>query len=156
MADAPPPLASLDELTARLGDQDIDDVQAAAFLDDASALVRLEAGQTWLTDADVLEEVPRAVVMVVLNVARRAYLNPEGSIQPTAGPFSDRFDEARAQVFYLTDTERLVLQRFRTTSSGLWAMRTSRGDQLETTSTTEYADETSGGDPIALNARGPL
>jgi hypothetical protein len=138
------PLASVDQLEDRLGDVDIDEARIAACLADASALVRAEARQTWLDDAGDLDGVPDVVEMIVLAVARRAYLNPDGAIQQTAGPFTERYAEVAGQVFYLTDTEQRALAKYHDTP-GLWAQPTTRGD---VESGTVYAE--GDGDPIPM------
>lgn len=70
-----PPLASVADLEARLPTGDLtesDDVRRAeAALADASALVRSEAGRTWVGDDDELDGVPDIVTTVVLAVAQR-------------------------------------------------------------------------------------
>ena len=125
-----PPLVTFDDVADRLGDpiDDIDANRLDAAIDDASALVRTVARQTWLNDAETaVEDVPDAIVTVVANVARRGYRNPLGIVHETEGPFSARYGEDAAQGIYLTDAERELVESFRTTS-GLWSMRTSRDD----------------------------
>lgn len=71
-----PPLAGLDELERRLPQGRIaegeDEVRAGAALEDASTLVRAEAGVDWVDDAGNLTAVPDPVVTVVCAVAARA------------------------------------------------------------------------------------
>ncbi len=121
------PLASVDQLVDRLGDVTIDETRIAAVLDDASAIVRSYAAQTWLDTLGALDSVPDVVTTITLAVARRAYLNPDGAIQQTSGPFTERYAEVTGQVLFLTDTEKAALDRFRATAS-LWAQGTTRAE----------------------------
>lgn len=122
MADLPP-LAAVDDLEARLGRSlsDEDRVRAGAALEDASALVRMEAGRDWAT-----EPVPGAIKAVVLRVARREFTNPDSRTNRQVGPFSESYS-AGSGTAYLTDEERAVVARFRQTGSGgLWSLSTTR------------------------------
>lgn len=126
------PLADAEALNDRLGGEfgDLDQNRLNAALDDASALVRTEAGLTWLDINDDLDSVPDIVVTITLSVARRIYENPRGIVHETTGPFSARFGEQAAQAIYLTDTEKEILNRYRTTS-GVWTMPTTRSRETE-------------------------
>lgn len=108
-----PPLATLEDLEARLGqpvpaDQE---TRALALLDDASALVRAVARRSWIEDGE-LADVPTAVVGVVANVAARAFRNPDGVTQDTAGPFTVSYGPLAAERLFLTRGEREILSRF--------------------------------------------
>jgi hypothetical protein len=63
---ATPTLASLQQLEARFpgGLQDDDTNRALAALEDASAWIRVEAGEDWLDDSGGLETVPAAIVSI--------------------------------------------------------------------------------------------
>ena len=127
-----PALATLAQLEARVGHNlESESDRVEAILADASTLVRSVAGQTWVdSEGELEEDIPDAVILVVLSVARRAYDNPQGYIATTDGPFSQRYTEEAAQVLYLTDTEKDLIGGT-TNTSGLWALSTTRGD-LET------------------------
>lgn len=132
-----PALASVSELEARLGlDPDTlvgpDLGRARAALDDASALVRLEAGRTWVdTTTGALTTVPDAIVRVVLGAAQRNFSNPDAAIQETVGPFARRLNETDTGV-YLTRPELDIVHRFRTNGE-LWTLQTTRdGDDQDT------------------------
>lgn len=126
-----PPLAAVSDLAAWVG-QDIpnSDPRAGAVLSAASALVRAEAGTTWVDDQDALTTVPDEVAAVVVQVASRVWSNPTGATAWTKGPFSERYSEDVALGLYLTDAERAILARYRPsgTPSGLGVLSTTRGE----------------------------
>lgn len=133
-----PAFASVSDLEARLGlDPDTltgaDLGRARAALSDASALVRMEARQSWVDDVTgELDSPPDAIVRVVLGAAMRTYINPEGLVQETVGPFVKRLNEADTGV-YLTKAELDIVRRFRPSGTELWTLRTTRdGDEDET------------------------
>lgn len=125
-----PALASVTELEARLG-LDPESLtgpelgRAQAALADASALVRLEGGQTWVDEFGVVTA-PDAIVRVTLGAAQRNYVNPDGEIQQSVGPFARRLSDQSTGV-YLTKAELDIVRRFRP-SSGLWTLRTQRDE----------------------------
>lgn len=118
-----PPLATLDELEVRMGQQD-EAARAEAVLWDASNLVRSEAGKTWVDDSNVVAGVPDMVVTLVLKVAKRAIDNPEGLIGETYPEYAWRKDGAEDGV-YLTDKECRIARRLGG-KSGLWTQQTTR------------------------------
>lgn len=129
-----PALASVGQLEARLG-LDPDTLagaelgRARAALDDASALVRLEARQSWIDETTGEVDAPDAIVRVVLGAAQRNFTNPEAAIQETAGPFARRLSEFDTGV-YLTKAELDIVRRFRPSGGELWTLRTERdGDE---------------------------
>src|SRR5699024_342792 len=77
----------------------------------ASALVRSEAGRTWLTPDGTLEDVPETVKLVTLYCASRVYDNREGqnrwNIDDAGGGW--KVDEAGA---YLTASEKDQLSKY--------------------------------------------
>lgn len=125
-----PALATVTDLEARLG-LDPESLtggelgRAQAALADASALVRLEGGQTWVDDAGALTA-PDAIVRVTLGAAHRNYVNPDGVVQESVGPFARRLSDQSTGV-YLTKAELDIVRRFRPTS-GLWTLRTQRDE----------------------------
>lgn len=130
-------LASVADLEARLGlDPETltgpDLGRARAALDDASALVRLEARRTWINETTGAVEAPDAIVRVVLGAAQRNFSNPDAVIQETVGPFARRLNETDTGV-YLTKAELDIVRRFRPSGTGLWTLRTERdGDECAT------------------------
>lgn len=122
-------LASVADLQARLGRVfDVDETQQAlALLDDASALVRDEAGRTWLDDSGALTEVPASIRAVVLRAAERAVRNPDGFRSESAGDYSYQRAETESGVF-LTDAERRRIRQA-IGRSGLWTQPVTRGDE---------------------------
>jgi hypothetical protein len=127
-----PALAAVPLLEARLGlDPDSlvegEYARARAALDDASALVRAEARQTWYDT--ILDTVtpPDVIVRVVLAVAQRVYTNPDSTVQETVGPFSRRISETGLGP-YLTEAELALVRRYRPSDTGLWTLRTQRDE----------------------------
>lgn len=133
MTPIPPPLAGIDDLAARLGQEVPNEEQAAARLRDASAIVRAFGGKTWLNDAgDELVDVPDSIVGVTATMVERAVRNPTGSTQATTGPFSVSFGSDAAQRLYLTANDKLVISDAAGLSrSGIAVISTTRGP-LET------------------------
>lgn len=107
-----PAFASLEDLASRIpaGIAVADEARAQAALDDASALIRLEAGKDWAEGDELDPDIPPIVVTVTTAVARRAFVNPDGLTQETTGPFSVSVSNASADI-YLTKTERALLRR---------------------------------------------
>ena len=88
-----------------------DEAKAQARLDYASALVRAEAGVDWVNaDGDELEDVPAAIVSVVVAMVERAWTNPNGAVQRAAGPFSESYGTAAADRIYLTRADRKIIR----------------------------------------------
>lgn len=123
-----PPLATLEELAAEVDDDAVlTSRRAPRLLARASALVRSFTGQTWVDEnGDLVDDVPDAVVEVVLAAAARAWRNPSGVVQDTTGPFTVRWSERSAEGIFLTDDERLMLGPWRT--GGLWTQCVTRND----------------------------
>jgi hypothetical protein len=145
-----PPLASVADLSLRLGvtlaGAEAD--RAAAVLDDASALIRGEAGAEWVDDAEQLADVPAVVASVTLAVAYRAFRNPEGFSQTSLGDAAVSYDrgEGHAAV-YLTRDERRAVRR----AAGTGAIGTVELVSPWSMPTSNYPVEvTGGGDPIPI------
>ena len=119
-----PPLVRIADLSALSGAPIAnDDPRAGAVLARVSALVRSYTGQTWVDENDDLADVPDDVQSVVLAVAERVWRNPAGAIQITKGPFTTRLAEAAGEGLYLTETEKSILGKWRTSGAGgLWTM----------------------------------
>lgn len=98
-------LASLEELKARLprAVSASDELRAETALDDASVLVLDASGEEWTS-----ETVPDVVKVVVLNAARRAFLNPEELVSEALGDYSRK--RAAASVF-LTREEKHTIRK---------------------------------------------
>lgn len=109
-----PPLATVAALGLRLGTTlaGSDAERAAAVLDDASALIRGEAGTAWVDGEGALSGVPAVVEAVALAVAYRAFRNPDGFSQTSLGDASVAFDRGTGQAaVYLTRDERRAVRR---------------------------------------------
>ena len=105
-----PPLADVAALDAWLpgvvivGDAAAEE-RAEAVLAAASAYVRAENGKNWVDEnGDLVDDIPDAVAVLVVQVAARLWANPTGLTQETAGPFSATHGQGT-----LTDAERGVL-----------------------------------------------
>ncbi len=115
-----PALATTDALALRLGvtlaGAELD--RGTAVLDDASALIRSEAGVDWVDEQGQLLDVPPVVESVALAVAYRAYRNPDGLGQASLGDASVSYDRGDAQAaVYLTRDERRSIRRAAGTSA---------------------------------------
>jgi hypothetical protein len=115
-----PTLADIWQLQQRIpgGIDETDLPRALAALEDASAWIRVEAGEDWLDDDDVLETVPGAVVSVCCTVARRILDNPDGIMQMSVANYSEGRTNATADV-YLTKQEKAIIRKAAGNGGGL-------------------------------------
>jgi len=125
-------LATVAELGDWLGEPIVEDSpegkRAELCLRAASALVRSEAGRTWLEPDGNLEPVPEAVKLVTLYCASRVFDNREGqnrwNIDDAGGGW--KVDEAGA---YLTASEKDTLSKYAGRRfGGMGVVSTTRGD----------------------------
>ncbi|MGO1835312.1 MAG: hypothetical protein ACTH0C_11650 [Actinomycetaceae bacterium] len=125
-------LATVAELGDWLGESIVVDSaegkRAELCLRAASALVRSEAGRTWLADNGTLQDVPENVRMVTLYCASRVFDNREGqnrwNVDDAGGGW--KVDEAGA---YLTASEKDMLAGYaQRRHGGLGTVSTTRGD----------------------------
>lgn len=131
---ARPALATIDDLEALLGSSVDDPTQALARLRQASAIVRAEAGATWLNEDETeLDGVPADIPDLVAGMVERASRNPDGATQETAGEFSRSFGSQAAERLYLTAGEKAVIAAAAGRRPGLGTITTTRGD-IETAS----------------------
>jgi hypothetical protein len=121
-------LASVHDIEARLGRELVGDelTRVIALLDDASALVRDEAGRDWIGPDGSLTVVPGSVRAVVLRATERAIRNPQGFSAESAGDYSYQRTGVQDGV-YLTDAERAIIRRA-IGRTGLWTQPVTRGD----------------------------
>lgn len=149
-ADCPPPFATVDDLTAWLGEGDLDAARAEAVIGAATVLVRSHVG-AWQWPDGTPRQVPQAFTVVTTQVAARYWQNPTGARQETTGPFSVTYDGGGVE---LTDSEVRMLDQAAHGSSiaskGLWTLSTTR-DELEVT---DYRPVEGGGDPIPMFVEG--
>ncbi len=125
-----PAFASTDDLSARLpgGLSDDDLTRAEAALSDASALIRAEAGKTWVDDLLALSGVPDVVVSITIAAARRALTNPDGVTSESVQDYSRAFAATSASAdIYLTRGEKSLVRRA-AGGTGLWTLSTTRSD----------------------------
>lgn len=129
----PKPLAGVSDLADWLGETltpgTADHNRALLCLRMASALVRTEAGKTWLTAEGELDSPPEPAVMVTVYSASRAFENREAQ---TRGGIDDateswRVDEAGV---YLTVSERRQVAALRGGITGLRTVPTTRVDEV--------------------------
>lgn len=145
------PLASLQDLSDRVGETIADDDHTSLYyLRAASALIRAETGRTWIDDHGYVVDVPSDVRYVCVEVAARLFRNPEGVIQETTGPFTQRLPDKFADGLFLTATEKSQLARYRASRMGLWALQTTREDPFLDTITVPVE----GGSPLPHLTRG--
>lgn len=137
-----PPLARYEDLCEALGDEavGIDEDKAMWLLGRASAIVRAQAGVTWLDDDEAaLVDVPPDIPGVIVGMVERATKNPTGTVQENAGPFGRSFGADAASRLYLTAMDKLVIGAAAgVISSGIGVLSTTRGC-LETGAVTDRA-----------------
>lgn len=127
-----PALADLEALAARIFPSGIDEAEeprAQAALDDASALIRAEAGQDWVTAGDPValsDDLPDVAVTVCLAAARRALVNPDGVVSETIQGYATNYGNDSGDV-YLTRAERRLIRR----ASGLGTVGVQRTTRTE-------------------------
>lgn len=115
MADLPP-LASVEDLEVRLGYplEGAEAGRAESVLVAASELIRDVAGKDWVDDDGELLGVPRRVVQICIDVAYRAFVNPEALTQRSIGDSSkswDRTGREGGEAVYLTQREEHAVRR---------------------------------------------
>jgi hypothetical protein len=125
-----PALASAEDFADRLGRPltEAEATQVAALLEDASTLVRLAAGVTWVEDDELVDDIPDAAVLVTLNAARRAFDNPQGISQKTVDDVSVSYGRTTQGGLYLTAEEKAILSGLTGGRQGLWTLSTTRSD----------------------------
>lgn len=132
-----PAFALIGDLAARItgGIDDSDLERAQAALDDASTLIRSEAGRTWTTtndDDEIVLDLPTGddawkadiLLRVCCSAARRSLENPDGVSQESLGAYSVSVANASSDV-YLTSGELRDIRRA-AGKSGLSTITTTR------------------------------
>jgi hypothetical protein len=106
-----PALVSLDDFALRVSVSASDEERAQACLDDASALIRAEAGdEDWVDDDGGLETVPDVIAAICVAVAVRAFRNADGVRSETIGNYSVAYADTSTAVF-ITPGERRMIRR---------------------------------------------
>lgn len=106
-----PALVSLDDFALRVSVSASDEERAQACLDDASALIRAEAGdEDWVDDDGALETVPDVIAAICVAVAVRAFRNADGVRSETIGNYSVAYADTSTAVF-ITAGERRMIRR---------------------------------------------
>lgn len=147
-----PPLVNVEDLEYRLGrtfnSEELPRVEAV--LDDASALVRMEAGQTWIDPlTGDIAAVPAPIRTIVLRVAERVMRNPQGFKSESAGDYSYQRTDGDSSL-YLTDREIAMIRRA-LGRSGLWTQPVERGDDY---CATLFVEDNYGCELFPLTAEG--
>jgi hypothetical protein len=105
--------ADIEDFEARHGDlSEADQETVEALLEDASALVAAEAGDSaeeWLTDSS--SEPPREVSVVCIAMAYRAWRDPDGVSRERLGAAEVEYRADVPDSIWLTDNERRTVQR---------------------------------------------
>lgn len=114
------PLLPLSELERRLPEAAKDPERATALLEDASALIRRAGSASWTED-----DVPAAVVAVLVRVVSRAWANPAGLSDEQVGDYQVTY--ASTGGVYLLADEVSTIQRG-AGRSGLHTVSTTRTD----------------------------
>lgn len=154
-----PAFASFQELAARTpgGIDDSDLERALAALDDASSLIRDEAGKSWVdTDGNLALPIGAdawradTLVRVCCSAARRSLDNPEGVTQESLGAYSVGVSNSSSDV-YLTSGERRSVKRAAGKGS-IGAVPITRGPlETRTCSDTQYLPVTPTGQEIPFS-----
>jgi hypothetical protein len=147
-----PPLAQPEDLEYRLGREftDVELPRVEAVLDDVSALVRAEAGRSWVDPVTgLVTGLPDSVRTVVLRVAERVIRNPQGFRSESAGDYSFQRYDADAGPF-LSDREIAIIRRA-IGRTGLWTQRVERDDPCDTTL---WAEDSYGAELFPITAEG--
>lgn len=121
-------LAEVSALELRLGLeigslQGADLARAQASLEDASALVRAEAGKPWLDAAGTTVTAPAQVVTIVVKASLREFKNPDGFTSEQLGDYSYRTD-ATGGAYLTEDERRIIRQAAGTSGQGLGTVTT--------------------------------
>lgn len=124
-----PPLAPVSDLAAWVGREIPDnDPRAGAVLSAASALVRSYAGQSWTADDGNLADVPDVVTAVVVQVAGRVWVNPDGLTSATIDDGTRRWGESGSAGLYLSQHEKDILADYASVEqSDLGTLSVTRG-----------------------------
>lgn len=101
-------LITVEQLTARPGFDGVDEDQAAAVLDDVSALVAAVAD---LATPWTAATVPAEVVPVIVSMARRGLFNPRGLTGEQMGDYGWQSQGVGAMGIYATREERRIIRR---------------------------------------------
>lgn len=110
---------------------------ALDLIDKLSQLICYLGGHPDWTLTAGADRVPIDVEMVMLQVAKRSYENPDQIVQETTGPLSERKLDVAAMFMELTDSERATITRHNpagdpnTPASELFVIVTTRGEETQ-------------------------
>lgn len=123
-----PPLAQVSDLAAWVGEEiPSTDPRAGAVLSAASSIVRAYVAQTWADEGAVI---PDVVTAVVVQMAARVWVNPDGLTSVTIDDGTRRW-ESGGTGLRLTDSEKDLLSAFVSSPmSGIGVLSTTRGEGM--------------------------
>lgn len=148
-----PALASVADIEARRP-SDVDGFESTrvqAVLEDVSALVRAEAGKTWVAGITLDSDLPDVVVAITIKATLRTLLNPDGVSAETIGAATTSYESA--DDVFLTEAECRMIRKVAGVA-GLWVLPTTRG-LLETSLPCDdvtYLPVDPAGEPIPWDA----
>jgi hypothetical protein len=121
---------------------------AAEVIDVVSQMAQFLGGHPLWSLAPGDNLAPFDVQLVVLQVCKRVYGNPDQEVATGVGPISSRVLDVAALLLELTESERAVLTRYHPDGDplspghgGLWVLHTTQGDDVELTLPTLYVDD---------------
>lgn len=129
--DSPATLAAVSDLADWLGEpitSDADTKRAGLCLRTASALVRAEAGRTWLDDDGTLADVPEAAWTVTLYCASRIYDNREATTSQRIDDHQESWKVDEAGAFLTASEKRMLAPLSASRFGGIGVISTTRGD----------------------------
>lgn len=112
-----PPLVPVSELeiALELDEGSLDGAplaRAEQALRRVSALIRAEAGKTWVDADGVTITAPEDVLSVALEATLRPYRNPEGQASESVGDYAVTFAQTGDPIgFYLSDEDKRIVRR---------------------------------------------
>lgn len=125
------PLAPVSALEPRLGLavgslSGLDLARVEAALEDVSALVREEAGKTWIDPDDgVTITAPASVLAVVYSATARVYRNPDGFVSENVGQGAYTWSTSQEQASgaFLTKEERRIVRKAAAGTQSVYTLR---------------------------------
>jgi hypothetical protein len=120
---------------------------AAEVIDVVSQMAQFLGGHPEWSLVPGATVAPFDVQLVVLQVCKRVYGNPDQEVATGVGPISSRVLDVAALLLELTPSERAVLTRYNPngdpaeSGNGLWVLHTTRGDESLLLETTLFIDD---------------
>lgn len=120
---------------------------AAEVIDVVSQMAQFLSGHPEWTLVPGATYAPFDVQLVVLQVCKRAYGNPDQEVATGVGPISSRVLDVAALLLELTPTERETLVRYNPNGDpagadgGFWVLHTTQGDETLLLETRLFIDD---------------